>query len=101
MGLAASSFGIVASDASAYSAVMEFLLPLIVPLMLFRADLVRVIKSTGTLLLAFLLGSGRVALQLVMLQILFSYLPFCTLSYISLFAGARTIAYLAFLNHGL
>ncbi|XP_028796727.1 uncharacterized protein LOC114752167 [Neltuma alba] len=57
VGLAASSFGIVGSDAPAYSTVMEFLLPLIVPLMLFRADLYRVIKSTGTLLLAFMIGS--------------------------------------------
>lgn len=57
VGLTASSLGIVGSNAPAYSTVMEFLLPLIVPLMLFRADLCRVIKSTGTLLLAFLIGS--------------------------------------------
>ncbi|XP_038877446.1 uncharacterized membrane protein YjcL-like [Benincasa hispida] len=57
VGLAASNFGIIASDAPAFPIVLEFLLPLAVPLLLFRADLRRVIKSTGTLLLAFLLGS--------------------------------------------
>ncbi|KAL0548701.1 hypothetical protein IC582_013165 [Cucumis melo] len=57
VGLAASNFGIIASDAPAFATVLEFLLPLAVPLLLFRADLRRVIKSTGTLLLAFLLGS--------------------------------------------
>lgn len=57
VGLAASNLGIIASDAKAYSVVMEFLLPLAVPLLLFRADLRRVIQSTGKLLLAFLIGS--------------------------------------------
>ncbi|KAL4278318.1 hypothetical protein GQ457_03G013760 [Hibiscus cannabinus] len=57
IGLAASNLGILSSEAKAYSVVLEFLLPLAVPLLLFRADLRRVIESTGKLLLAFLLGS--------------------------------------------
>ncbi|XP_022140903.1 uncharacterized protein LOC111011457 isoform X2 [Momordica charantia] len=57
VGLAASNVGIIASDAPAFPVVLELLLPLSIPLLLFRADLRRVIKSTGTLLLAFLLGS--------------------------------------------
>ncbi|OMO71819.1 hypothetical protein COLO4_28011 [Corchorus olitorius] len=57
VGLAASNLGIISCEAKAYSIVLEFLLPLAVPLLLFRADLRRVIKSTGKLLLAFLLGS--------------------------------------------
>lgn len=57
IGLAASNLGLISSEAKAYSLVLEFLLPLAVPLLLFRADLRRVIKSTGKLLLAFLLGS--------------------------------------------
>ncbi|PIA49251.1 hypothetical protein AQUCO_01300240v1 [Aquilegia coerulea] len=57
VGLAASNLGIISCEAPAYSIVMEYLLPIAVPLLLFRADLRRVIKSTGTLLLAFLLGS--------------------------------------------
>ncbi|EYU25137.1 hypothetical protein ABFS82_06G029500 [Erythranthe guttata] len=57
VGLAASNLGIIASETAAYNVVLEFLLPLAVPLLLYRADMRRVIKSTGTLLLAFLLGS--------------------------------------------
>ncbi|KAK4369941.1 hypothetical protein RND71_009416 [Anisodus tanguticus] len=57
VGLAASNLGIIACDAPAYKIVTGFLLPLAVPLLLFRADMRRVLKSTGTLLLAFLLGS--------------------------------------------
>lgn len=58
VGLAASNLGIVSCEAPAYEVVSQFLLPLAVPLLLFRADLRRVIQSTGKLLLAFLLGSG-------------------------------------------
>ncbi|XP_027110232.1 uncharacterized protein [Coffea arabica] len=57
VGLAASNLGIIPCDAPAYKIVMQILLPMAVPLLLFRADLRRVIQSTGTLLLAFLLGS--------------------------------------------
>ncbi|CAM8911809.1 unnamed protein product [Rhodiola kirilowii] len=57
VGLAASNIGIVSCEAPAYSIVMEYLLPMAVPLLLFRADLRRVIKSTGKLLLAFIMGS--------------------------------------------
>ncbi|GMH08960.1 hypothetical protein Nepgr_010800 [Nepenthes gracilis] len=57
VGLAASNLGLIACEAPAYSVVLEFLLPLAVPLLLFRADMRRVIQSTGTLLLAFLIGS--------------------------------------------
>lgn len=59
VGLAASNVGIIPYEAPAYSIVMDFLLPLTIPLLLFRADLRNVIKSTGTLLIAFLLASGN------------------------------------------
>ncbi|XP_044955097.1 uncharacterized membrane protein YjcL-like [Hordeum vulgare subsp. vulgare] len=57
LGLAASTAGLVAADAPAYRVVLDYLLPLAVPLLLFRADLRRVLRSSGALLLAFLLGS--------------------------------------------
>lgn len=59
VGLAASNLGLISSEAPAFSIVLEYLLPAAVPLLLFRADMRRVIKSTGALLLAFLLGSGN------------------------------------------
>ncbi|MED6223848.1 hypothetical protein PIB30_078084 [Stylosanthes scabra] len=57
VGLAASNIGILPYEAPAYSLVLDFLLPLTIPLLLFRANLHQVVRSTGTLLIAFLLGS--------------------------------------------
>ncbi|XP_020112438.1 uncharacterized protein LOC109727002 [Ananas comosus] len=57
VGLAASSAGIIPADAPAYGVVLEYLLLLAVPLLLFNADLRRVVRSTGAMLLAFLIGS--------------------------------------------
>lgn len=59
VGLAASNLGIIPYEAPAYSIVLEFLLPLSIPLLLFRADLLNVIRSTGKLLLAFMLAAGE------------------------------------------
>ena len=58
VGLAATSLGVLPSEAPAYRVVLEYLLPLAVPLLLFKADLRRILRSTGKLLLAFVLGSG-------------------------------------------
>ncbi|XP_057525738.1 uncharacterized protein LOC130805115 isoform X1 [Amaranthus tricolor] len=57
IGLAASNLRIIPYEATAYSIVLEYLLPLTVPLLLFRANLRQVVQSTGRLLLAFLLGT--------------------------------------------
>ncbi|ESQ43266.1 hypothetical protein EUTSA_v10013447mg [Eutrema salsugineum] len=57
IGLAASNLGVISSEAPAFAVVLNFLLPLAVPLLLFRADLRRVVQSTGKLLLAFVIGS--------------------------------------------
>ena len=62
LGLAASSAGVVEAGATAYRVALDYLLPLAIPLLLFRADLRRrrrgVFRSSGALLVAFLLGSG-------------------------------------------
>ena len=57
-GLAATAVGLVTPGAPAHDAVMEYLLPAAVPLLLLGADLRRVVRTTGDLLKAFLLGSG-------------------------------------------
>lgn len=69
--LAASNLGIISCEAPAYSVVLGYLLPLAVPLLLFRADLRRVVKSTGMLLLAFLLGSVATTIGTVVAYLLF------------------------------
>lgn len=67
VGLAASNLGIIPHQAPAYSIVFQYLLPLTLPLLLFRADLQQVIHSTGTLLFAFFIGTG-LPLHLFMLH---------------------------------
>ena len=69
VGLGASNLGIIPYEAPVYSVVSEFLLPLTVPLLLFGANLRQVICSTGTLLLAFLLGSGHTYLNCLLFDI--------------------------------
>ncbi|XP_062233815.1 uncharacterized protein LOC133931018 [Phragmites australis] len=56
-GLAATAAGLVTPGAPAHDAVMEYLLPASVPLLLLGADLRRVVRTTGDLLKAFLIGS--------------------------------------------
>ncbi|XP_040381151.1 uncharacterized membrane protein YjcL [Oryza brachyantha] len=56
-GLAATAAGLVTPGAPAHDAVMEYLLPATVPLLLLGADLRRVVSTTGDLLKAFLIGS--------------------------------------------
>lgn len=58
LGLAASSLGIISFESPAYSILLEFLFPLTIPLLLFRAYLRRVFTSTAIFLLAFLIGTG-------------------------------------------
>ncbi|EFJ18129.1 hypothetical protein SELMODRAFT_113569 [Selaginella moellendorffii] len=55
--LFSSNLGILATESSVYGTVNAFLLPLAIPLLLFSADMKRVLTSTGRLLLVFLLGS--------------------------------------------
>ncbi|KAL9381477.1 hypothetical protein Peur_027134 [Populus x canadensis] len=74
LGLAASSLGIISFESPAYSILLEFLFPLTIPLLLFRADLRRVFTSTGIFLLAFLIGTVgkivRTVLAYIMVPIL-------------------------------
>ncbi|CAI8604433.1 unnamed protein product [Vicia faba] len=68
--LAASNLGILSVDAPAYDLVLKFLLPLAIPLLLFRADLRRVVSSTGLLLFPFLLGSVATTIGTVVAYLL-------------------------------
>lgn len=56
-GLLLSNLGLISANAPEYTIVNKYLLTLAVPLLLLSADLRRVIKDTGRLLVAFLIGS--------------------------------------------
>ncbi|MDX1380419.1 MAG: DUF819 family protein [Xanthomonadales bacterium] len=61
-GLALSNLGVVPPAAPAFSLVCDLLVPAAIPLLLFRADLRRILQVSGPMLLAFLLGvAGTVA----------------------------------------
>lgn len=57
VGLVLSNVGIISTAAPQYDTVNKFLLPLAVPLLLFSADLRRVLRDTGRLLIAFCVGT--------------------------------------------
>ncbi len=52
-----SNFGIIPVEAPAYGIVWSYLVPLAIPLLLFQADLKRILKEAGPTLLAFIAGS--------------------------------------------
>ena len=69
-GLAATAVGLISPGAPAHDAVMEYLLPAAVPLLLLGADLRRVVRTTGDLLKAFLIGSGIITNNLIYLNLI-------------------------------
>ncbi|MFT5759588.1 MAG: putative membrane protein [Alteromonadaceae bacterium] len=52
-GLVLGNFGVIPHNAPLYDAIQSLLVPIAIPLLLFRADLVKVFKESGTMLLAF------------------------------------------------
>ncbi|GMH45147.1 hypothetical protein BSKO_13104 [Bryopsis sp. KO-2023] len=57
IGLILTNSGVIPGNAPQYDIVNKYLLPLAVPLLLFSADLRRVIRDTGNLLIGFLIGA--------------------------------------------
>lgn len=61
-GLLLSNVGVIAADAPQYAIVNGYLLPLAIPMLLFSADLQRVIRDTGQLLPVFVVGAAATVL---------------------------------------
>ena len=51
---------IIPTSAPAYDVVWEYLVPLAIPLLLFQADLKRIVRESGPTLIAFIIGSAAV-----------------------------------------
>ncbi|MEP0774080.1 MAG: DUF819 family protein [Acidobacteriota bacterium] len=65
-GFLLSNVGVLPASAPAYDTVWGYLVPLAIPLLLVRADLRRIVKESGPMLVAFILGAaGTVAGTLV------------------------------------
>lgn len=58
LGLILSNIGLIPHSAPVYDTIQSFLIPIAIPLLLFRANLVRVFKESGTMLLAFSLATA-------------------------------------------
>lgn len=71
LGLILSNLGILPTKASVYESVWNYGLPLAIPLLLFQADVKRIIRESGRVLVGFLLGAvGTVAGGILSLLVL-------------------------------
>jgi uncharacterized membrane protein len=60
-----SNLRIIPTSAPAYEAVWEYLVPVAIPLLLFQADMSRIIREAGQTLVAFILGAAAVVAGVV------------------------------------
>ena len=56
---------IIPTSAPAYDAVWNYLVPVAIPLLLFEADLKRIVRESGPTLIAFVVGSAAVVVGVV------------------------------------
>jgi uncharacterized membrane protein len=63
---ALSNLGVIPASAPAYDVVWSFLVPLAIPLLLFGADLKRILRESGPTLLAFVAGAAGTVLGTVL-----------------------------------
>lgn len=70
-GMVLSSIGLMPTTSPAYDAVFGFLLPVAIPLMLFKADLVTIYKKTGKLALMFLITCVGAMLGIMFVSFIF------------------------------
>lgn len=60
-----SNLKIIPTVAPAYDAVWDYLVPIAIPLLLFEADLKRIVRESGPTLTAFLIGSATVVIGVI------------------------------------
>jgi uncharacterized membrane protein len=70
-GILLSNFNITPFNASSYGFVIEYLVPLAIPLLLFKADLRKIFKESGAIMLTFLAASfGTIIAAIIALYII-------------------------------
>ncbi|PHM74959.1 DUF819 domain-containing protein [Xenorhabdus kozodoii] len=76
MAVFASNLNIIPTEASAYDVVWEYILPLAIPLLLFKTNLHSIVKESGRLLILFLVSSIAIMLGTVVAFWIFrAYIP--------------------------
>jgi uncharacterized membrane protein len=66
---------IIPTSAPAYDVVWDYLVPIAIPLLLFEADLKRIIRESGPTLIAFVIGSATVVIGVIIGVFLFDLGP--------------------------
>lgn len=69
--LALTNIGIISNSSGVYSAINSYLLPLSIPLLLFNANVVRIVKESGRMVLMFLLAAVGVCISAVIFGFIF------------------------------
>src|SRR5215510_11844197 len=71
IGMALSNFKIMPTSSGSYDVIEYYLVPAAIPLLLFRANLVRILKETGPMFLAFHIASAGTVLGAFLAAFLF------------------------------
>ena len=88
--LALSNFGLIPTESQVYDIVWEYIVPLSIPLLLFKCDLVQIYKQSQRLIIIFLLSSvGTIIGTFIAYSLLHKYIP--ELNHI---AGAMSASYI-------
>ena len=66
---------IIPTSAAAYDVVWDYLVPIAIPLLLFEADLKRIVRESGPTLIAFMIGSAAVVAGTIVGVVLFDLGP--------------------------
>jgi uncharacterized membrane protein len=66
---------IIPTKAPAYDVVWEYLVPIAIPLLLFQADLKKIVRESGPTLIAFIIGSAAVVAGVIVAASLFDLGP--------------------------
>jgi uncharacterized membrane protein len=74
-GMALANLGYLPAHAPEVNHVFKFLLPLAIPMLLYSANLVKILSSTGRLLAAFLLGSACTVVGSILAMAIFPLTP--------------------------
>lgn len=76
LALVLSNIKLIPHSAPMYGTVSDLLVPLAIPMLLFRADLAMVLKEIGPMLKAFVASAVVIAVSIVVLSLIFNFGPF-------------------------
>ena len=76
LGVVLANIGLIPHTAAMYDTVSSLLVPLAIPMLLFKADLKQVIAEIGPMFKAFVASAGVIAFSIALLTLLFDFGPY-------------------------